>query len=53
LQEDEFEIWQTANPSILPANGWGALSWGFLGVLLFLAVILLVAIPLAFFFPWL
>ncbi|HET9375146.1 MAG TPA: hypothetical protein VFO40_09245 [Chthoniobacterales bacterium] len=52
LQEDEFEIWQTANPSILPANGWGALLWGFLGVLLFAAVILAVAIPLAFFFPW-
>ena len=53
LQEDEFATWQTANPSSQPANGWGALLWGFVGVLLFFTVILLVAIPLAFFFPWL
>ena len=51
LQKDEFAIWQTANPGVEPSNGWKALGWGFLGLLLFFVVGLLILIPLATFFP--
>ena len=51
LQNDEFAIWQTANPGVLPSNGWKALSWGFLGAVLFFVVAILIAVPLGIFFP--
>jgi hypothetical protein len=51
LQDEEFAQWQNANPGLLPANGWGAIGWGILGVVLFLAVILVIAIPLTTLFP--
>jgi hypothetical protein len=51
LQEDEFAIWETANPGVEPSNGWKALGWGFLGLLLFLVVTMLIAIPIAVLFP--
>jgi FtsH-binding integral membrane protein len=53
LQENEFAIWQTANPDIEPSNGWKALVWGFLGLLLFLVVAILIMIPLGLLLPWL
>ena len=51
LQEDEFAIWETANPGVESSNGWKALGWGFLGLLLFLVITVLIAIPIAIFFP--
>jgi hypothetical protein len=51
LQEDEFASWQSANPGLQPSNGWGAIGWGFLGLLLFAVVVLLVGIPLVILFP--
>src|SRR6185437_15658320 len=51
LQNDEFAIWQTANPGVEPSNGWKALGWGFLGAILFFVVAILIAIPLGIFFP--
>lgn len=51
LQKDEFAIWQTANPGVEPSNGWKALSWGFLGAILFFVVAILIAIPLSIFSP--
>jgi hypothetical protein len=51
LQEDEFAIWQTANPGVEPSSGWKALGWGFLGLVLFFVIGILVLIPLGEFFP--
>lgn len=51
LQDDEFATWQNANPGIQPANGWGALGWGFLGAALFVVVAILISIPLMVLFP--
>jgi len=51
LQNAEFEAWQQANPGIEPSNGWGAVGWGLLGLLLFVVVTILVGIPLMFLFP--
>jgi hypothetical protein len=49
LQEDEFTEWQAANASIQPTNGWLAIGWGFLGLVLSLIVFFLVFIVLGFF----
>jgi FtsH-binding integral membrane protein len=51
LQKDEFAIWQTANPGVKPSNGWKALGWGFLGLVLFFVVAMLIVIPLETLFP--
>lgn len=51
LQEDEFAIWQTANPGVEPSNGWKALGWGFLGLVLFFVIGTLVLLPIAMLFP--
>jgi hypothetical protein len=51
LQDDEFAVWQQANPGIEPSNGWGAVGWGFLGLVLFVVVTILVGIPLMILFP--
>jgi hypothetical protein len=50
LQDAEFALWQQANPGIEPSNGWGAMGWGLLGLLLFVVVTILVGIPLMFIF---
>jgi hypothetical protein len=49
LQKNEFEEWQAANASIQPTNGWLAIGWGFLGLLLSLGVFLVVFVALGFF----
>ena len=51
LQDDEFQKWQGANPGLLPSSGWGAIGWGILGMLLFVVVAIVVAIPLMILFP--
>ncbi len=49
LQKNEFAGWQAANASVQPANGWLAVGWGFVGLLLSLVVFLVVFIVLGFF----
>jgi hypothetical protein len=51
LRERQFEGWQAANPDIQPLNGWKAIGWGFVGLVIFLAIISAVAFPLFLLFP--
>lgn len=43
IQAKEFEQWQALHPEILPASGWRAIGWGFLGFGMFFVIIVLVA----------
>ena len=43
IQAREFEQWQTLHPELLPANGWRAIGWGFLGFGMFFVIFVLVA----------
>jgi len=49
LQKNEFAEWQAASASVQPTNGWLAIGWGFLGLLLSLVVFLVVFVVLGFF----
>jgi len=49
LQKGEFAEWQAANASMQPTNGWLAIGWGFLGLVLSLIVFLVVFVVLGFF----
>jgi uncharacterized membrane protein len=49
LQEGVFTEWQAAHASVEPANGWLAIGWGILGLLLTLVLFLVVFIALGFF----
>jgi hypothetical protein len=51
LQENEFNEWQAEHPEVPPSNGWKALGWGLLGIVLFLLVCFLVSLPIALIFP--
>jgi len=51
LQKQEFDLWQSANPGLLPLNGWRAIGWGFLGLFLFFAIAMVIIIPLMMLFP--
>lgn len=51
LQQKEFNEWQGAHSEILPSNGWGAIGWGVLGVVLFFIVGMVVIIPVMVLFP--
>ncbi len=46
LQEAAFADWQTAHQGVSPSNGWRSIGWGILGVLLFFALIVAVAVAL-------
>ena len=49
LQKGEFAEWQAANASIQPTNGWLAIGWGFVGLVLSLIVFLAVFFVLGLF----
>lgn len=51
IQEAEFAQWQNAHPGMQPSSGWGALGWGFAGLLLFVVVGFLIILPLMILFP--
>jgi hypothetical protein len=51
LQETEFANWQSANPDMQPANGWGALGWAFAGLLLFIVIGFSISFALILLFP--
>lgn len=46
IQDREFQRWQASHLDIEPTSGWKALGWGFLGSVLFLATIIVVAVIL-------
>lgn len=49
--EKEFDEWQATHAGINPANGWRALGWGLVGIVLFFVLIFLVVFVLAMVFP--
>lgn len=49
LQKDQFAEWQAANAAIQPTNGWLAIGWGFVGLILFLLIFILVVFVLGLF----
>jgi hypothetical protein len=51
LQEAEFAQWQNGHPGMQPSSGWGALGWGFAGLLLFVVVGFLTVFLLMILFP--
>ena len=46
IQNREFQQWQATHADITPTSGWKAVGWGFLGSVLFFAVIIGVAVIL-------
>jgi disulfide bond formation protein DsbB len=46
LQDREFDEWQAAHQEVVPTNGWRALGWGFIGVIVFLVFLLAVVVLL-------
>lgn len=51
VQSAEFAEWQMANRGIEPSNGWGALLWGFAGLVLFLLMTFALLFVLSMIFP--
>lgn len=51
LMEKEFGRWQADHPATLPSSGWRAVGWGFLGILMFFVVALVVFIVLGMLVP--
>jgi len=47
IQDASFAEWQRVNSGIEPANGWKAIGWGFLGLIIFVAIAALVGIAMA------
>jgi hypothetical protein len=46
LQESDFADWQAAHEGVSPSNGWHAIGWGVFGLLLYLALLVVVAVIL-------
>ena len=51
LQEVEYAAWQSAHTDIEASNGWGAVGWGIVGLVLFFVIFIVVAIPMSILFP--
>jgi hypothetical protein len=51
LQQNEFDVWQAAHPDTQPRNGWNAVGLGFVGLALFVVMMIAVAVPLSMVFP--
>ena len=51
VQDREFREWEAAHKDTTPSNGWSALGWGIVGILLFLAIVFAVFMVLAMVFP--
>jgi len=49
MQEHEFAEWQAANADVQPSNGWKAVGWGILGLILMVGIFFGVAIVLGLF----
>ncbi len=51
IQDQEFEAWEAANKDRSPASGWTAIGYGFLGLLLYFVVAVLVFVILGMILP--
>ena len=46
IQDASFAEWQRINNGVEPSSGWPAIGWGFLGLILFVGIIFLVAMAM-------
>ena len=44
IQDESFNEWQRTNPGIEPSSGWKAIGWGLIGLLIFMAILIVLAI---------
>ncbi len=44
IQDQEFGQWEATHNGVMPSSGWKALGWGFVGLAVFVAIIVLMAI---------
>ena len=51
IQDKEFEAWEAANQDRSPANGWTAIGYGFLGLLLYILLAVLWFVILGWILP--
>lgn len=51
LQQAEYAAWQSAHTDVEPSNGWRAVGWGIIGLVLFFVIFIVVAIPMSILFP--
>ncbi len=51
VQDREFREWEATHMGTTPSNGWRALGWGIVGILLFLVIAFAVFMVLAMVFP--
>lgn len=51
LMEKEFSQWQATHPNAMPSNGWKAIGWGLVGVVLLFVIAFLVFLGLSALLP--
>ena len=51
LMEKEFSQWQATHPNAMPSNGWKAIGWGLVGIVLFFVIAVLVFLGLSALLP--
>jgi hypothetical protein len=47
IQDVSFAEWQGSNSGVEPSNGWKAIGWGFLGLLLFVLLAVVIGMAMA------
>lgn len=43
IQDQEFRQWESTHNGIAPSSGWKAVGWGFVGLAVFFAIIMIMA----------
>jgi FtsH-binding integral membrane protein len=51
FMQTEFNAWQTANPERTPSNGWNAVGWGLIGLVMYSVIAVIIFIGLDSVFP--
>ena len=51
FMEKEFAEWEATHASVKPFNGWKAIGWGLVGMVLFLLIVFVVFLGLSVLFP--
>jgi hypothetical protein len=46
IQDQEFREWEATHKDVMPSSGWKALGWGFVGLGVFFAIIIVMGILL-------
>jgi uncharacterized membrane protein len=51
LMEKKFSEWQATHRNAMPSNGWNAIGWGLVGIILYVVVAILVFVGLSALLP--